>query len=74
MVIDPTNGSLYVATYNGLFRTKYGGNSFAKVLHFQGGEDKLVEVSITSTGRIYVTFPTDGEPSKGFFTSADGDI
>ncbi|WP_299712333.1 T9SS type A sorting domain-containing protein [uncultured Tenacibaculum sp.] len=71
IAVNPTNGDLYVATFNGLFRSKDGGNSFSEVL--AGGFDNTVEVSITPSGRIYATIDSGGVPNAGFFTSTDGD-
>jgi len=71
IAINPTNGDIYVATFNGLHRSKNDGNSFTEVL--AGGFDNRVEVSITSTGKIYATIEYDGVPNAGFFTSTDGD-
>ncbi|WP_299677241.1 T9SS type A sorting domain-containing protein [uncultured Tenacibaculum sp.] len=71
IAVNPTNGDLYVATFDGLFRSQDGGNSFTEVL--AGGFDNTVEVSITSTGRIYATIDSGGTPNAGFFTSTDGD-
>lgn len=71
IAVNPTNGDLYVATFNGLFRSQDGGNSFSEVL--AGGFDNTVEVSITSTGIIYATIDSGGIPNAGFFTSTDGD-
>jgi len=48
-----------------------GGNSFTEVL--EGGFDNRVEVSITTTGKIYATIEFDGIPNAGFFTSTDGE-
>ncbi len=71
LAIDPTNGDLYVATFNGLFRSQDGGNSFTEVL--ESGFDNFVEINITSTGTLYATIESDGVPNAGFLTSEDGD-
>lgn len=71
IAINPVNGDVYVATFNGLHRSQDGGNSFSEVL--EGGFDNRVEVSITTTGQIYATIEFDGIPNAGFFTSTDGD-
>ncbi len=71
IAVNPTNGDLYVATFNGLFRSQDGGNSFTEVL--SGGFDSGTEVSITPSGRIYATIDSSGDPNAGFFTSTDGD-
>ncbi|AXT61760.1 T9SS C-terminal target domain-containing protein [Aquimarina sp. AD10] len=71
LAIDPTNGDLYVATFNGLFRSQDGGNSFAEVL--ESGFDNFVEISVSSTGTLYATIESDGAPNAGFLTSEDGE-
>ncbi len=68
--INPVNGDVYVGTYNGVYRSQDGGNSFQEVL--AGGEDNTTEVEITSTGIIYATIASEGDPNAGFFTSTDG--
>ncbi|MFC5047654.1 T9SS type A sorting domain-containing protein [Aquimarina hainanensis] len=70
IAVDPTNGDLYVATFEGLHRSQDGGRSFEEVL--AGGRDNRVEVTISSTGVIYATIDSEGDPNKGFFTSTDG--
>ncbi|MEW7278313.1 T9SS type A sorting domain-containing protein [Aquimarina sp. 2201CG1-2-11] len=67
LVINPTNGDLFVATFSGLFRSQDGGNTFEEVL--QTGPDSFVEVSITSTGILYASTFYNAAPNAGFFTS-----
>ncbi|WP_109301947.1 T9SS type A sorting domain-containing protein [Aquimarina sp. AU474] len=69
LVINPINGDLFVATFNGLFRSQDGGNSFNEVL--ETGFDSFVEVSITSTGILYASTSSNGAPNTGFLTSND---
>ncbi len=71
IAVNPTNGDLYVGTFNGLFRSQDGGRSFTEVL--VGGFDNTIEISITSTGRIYATIDSGGTPNAGILTSTDGD-
>lgn len=71
IAIHPINGDLYVATFNGLHRSKDGGQTFEEVL--AGGFDATVEVAIDSQGQIYATIDASGIPNAGFFTSTDGD-
>ncbi|TCI93494.1 T9SS type A sorting domain-containing protein [Tenacibaculum sp. M341] len=71
IAVNPANGDLYVATFNGLYRSQDGGRSFEEVL--AGGFDNTVEVSITPSGRIYATIDSGGDPNAGFFTSTDGE-
>lgn len=71
IAINPINGDIYVATFNGLHRSNNDGNSFTEVL--AGGFDNRVEVKITPSGKIYATIEFDGVPNAGYFTSTDGD-
>ncbi len=71
LAINPINGDLYVATFNGLFRSQDGGNSFEEVL--ESGFDNFVEISVTTTGRLYATIESNGVPNAGFLTSTDGE-
>ncbi|WP_271783662.1 T9SS type A sorting domain-containing protein [Aquimarina algiphila] len=68
--INPVNGDLYVGTWDGVFRSQNGGNSFEEVL--VGGNDNRTEVEITSTGRIYAAISSGGDPNNGYFTTTDG--
>lgn len=53
MVINPTNGDLYIATFNGIHRSQDDGNSFQEVL--TGGIDKRTEVAVTKQGKLYAS-------------------
>ena len=70
MAIHPENGDLYVATFNGIHRSKDGGRTFEEVL--AGGFDSWTEVIITPAGQIYASLDFFGDPNSGFFTSTDG--
>ncbi len=69
IVIDPTNGDLYLGTITGVQRSQDGGNSFTEVL--SGGFDTKTEVAVSSTGQLYATMDFGSTPA-GFFTSEDG--
>ncbi len=71
IVINPTNGDIYLGTFNGVHRSQDDGNSFEEVL--AGGFDNTAEVAVTSTGQIYATIDSGGDPNNGYFTSTDGD-
>ncbi len=71
LAIDPTNGDLYVGSSYGILRSQNGGNSFEELL--PGGLDARAEVAVTSTGQIYATISSQGDPNSGFYTSSDGD-
>lgn len=64
MVVDPTNGDLYVATVGILNRSTDGGATFTEVLL---GSASWVDVVVSSTGTLYAAL--DGE---GIFRSTDG--
>ncbi|WP_103068979.1 T9SS type A sorting domain-containing protein [Aquimarina sediminis] len=71
IIINPVNGDIYVGTFNGVHRSQDGGNSFTEVL--AGGFDNTAEVAVTSTGQIYATIDSGGNPNNGYFTTTDGD-
>ncbi len=72
IVINPINGDIFVGTFNGVHKSKDGGKSFEEVL--AGGFDNTAEVAVTSTGQIYATIDSGGDPNNGYFTSTDGDV
>lgn len=65
MVVDPTNGDLYVATVGILNRSTDGGVTFTEVLL---GNASWVDVVVSSTGTLYAAL--DG---AGIFRSTDGE-
>ena len=69
--INPVNGDLYVATFNGVHRSKDKGNTFEEVL--VGGFDNWTEVMITPKGKIYATVHFFGTDNFGLYASDDGD-
>ncbi len=71
IVIHPINGDIYVGTFNGVHRSQDEGNSFTEVL--AGGFDNTAEVAVTTTGQIYATIDSGGDPNNGYFTTTDGD-
>ncbi len=67
IVVDPTNGDLYVATYDGVYKSEDGGVSFA--LYLAGiGASTWVDLAVTSTGVLFAAL--DGQ---GVFRSEDGE-
>ncbi len=71
IVVDPTNGDVYIGTIQGLHRSQDGGRTFTEVL--ESGFLGTVEVEVTSTGQLYATIRSSAESNPGFFTSDDGD-
>ncbi|MBP2833334.1 T9SS type A sorting domain-containing protein [Aquimarina sp. U1-2] len=70
IVIDPTNGDVYLGTINGVQRSQDGGATFQEVL--ASGFLGTVEVAVTPTGQLYATIRSDAASNPGFFTSSDG--
>ncbi len=71
LAIDPKNGDLYAATFNGVFRSKNGGKDLEEVL--PSAFDSYTEVITTPSGKIYATVDFFGAENSGFFVSDDGD-
>ncbi|MEO1253551.1 MAG: hypothetical protein AAFY41_01515, partial [Bacteroidota bacterium] len=67
--IDPNNGNLYVATFNGVHRSTDGGTTFQQVL--EGTFDNESDIHITSTGVLYATLAS-GAVNAGVYRSTDG--
>ncbi|MEW7279748.1 T9SS type A sorting domain-containing protein [Aquimarina sp. 2201CG1-2-11] len=70
MVINPINGDLYVAAYDGIYRSKDSGRSFEQVL--ESGNNSFTRIAITSKGKLYVSIAR-GDVAKGYYTSTSGD-
>lgn len=69
LAVDPNNGDLYAATFDGLFRSTNGGRDFEEVL--PSGFDSQTEVMITPSGKIYATVDIFGAENAGFYVSED---
>ena len=71
VVVDPTNGNLYVATFDGIHRSLDGGATFEEVLPTDF--DNFTEIHITDTGVLYATVDSGaGAGASGIFRSTDG--
>ena len=70
IAVHPKTGDVYVATFDGFFKSERGGRNFVEVL--PTGFDNNTEVVITPTGKIYVTVESDSE-NAGFYVSDDGE-
>ncbi|MDA8535547.1 T9SS type A sorting domain-containing protein [Flavobacteriales bacterium] len=69
---DPSNDSLdvvYAATYQTIYRSENGGDSWVKELG--GGSTYYNNVEVTSNGVVYATLSSDGL-DKGIWRSEDG--
>ena len=72
IAVHPSNGDLYAATFNGLFRFKKGkGRDVQEVL--PSAFDSQTEVMITPHGKIYATVDIFGADNAGFYVSDNGD-
>jgi len=72
LAVDPRNGDLYAATFDGLYRSQNlnGARTFEQVLN--SGFDRTTEVMITPNAKIYVTTDVRSQNS-GFLVSDDGE-
>jgi len=72
LAVDPDNGDLYAATFNGLYRSQNlnGARTFDQLI--DSGFDRTTEVMITPEGKIYVTIDVRSA-NAGFFVSDDGE-
>jgi len=73
LAVDPRNGDLYAATFDGVYRSQNlnGARTFEPVL--TSGFDRTTEVMITPQGKIYVTTDVRSVENPGFFVSDDGE-
>jgi hypothetical protein len=79
IVVDPTNGNVYMAALDGIFRSTNGGTNWSNILTSGSGSigtDMVTDIAVTSTGRFYAAFsgqnnfaPTD---MPGVWTSTTG--
>lgn len=71
IAVDPKNGDVYVATFEGIYRSQRGGRNFELVL--TGARDSKTDILITPEGKIYATVDVFSEDNAGFFVSDNGD-
>lgn len=76
--IDPSNtdqGEIYAATYDKIYRSTDGGESWTAVLEGnvsgQGNFASMTDVAVTSEGVVYATLGSDGDQC-GLFRSPNG--
>lgn len=79
VTVDPTNGNVYMAALDGIYRSVDGGTNWSNVLNSGAGginTGMVTDVVVTSTGRLYAAFaggnntaPTD---MPGVWTSTTG--
>ncbi|WP_291865411.1 T9SS type A sorting domain-containing protein [Maribacter sp.] len=70
IAVDPKNGELYAATFDGLYKLEKRKRKFSEVL--PSARDSQTEVMITPNGKIYATVDIYGAENAGFYTSDDG--
>ncbi|MEQ8549111.1 MAG: hypothetical protein RIC03_14455 [Cyclobacteriaceae bacterium] len=66
IVVDPTNGDVYAATYDAIYKSDDGGASFEIVLGGSGNK-QWSDIVVSSTGLLYATINT-----MGVYRSSDG--
>jgi hypothetical protein len=81
LAVDPTNGNVYMAAIDAIYRSTNGGTTWANILTSGSGtigSVMVTDIAITSTGRLYAAFaggsntgPTLDMP--GVWTSITGD-
>jgi len=73
VVVDPTDGNVYAATYGSLFRSTNGGNSWSalKGANHNSPWSSYVDVAISATGVLYAVF-SSGSADAGVYRSTDG--
>ena len=80
LAVDPTNGNVYMAVIDAIYRSVNGGTNWSNILTSGAGTiggGMLTDITITSTGRLYAAFaggsqtgPTLDMP--GVWTSTTG--
>ena len=75
VVVDPTNGNVYIATLASIQRSTDGGASWATVLiGALANAGQITDVVVTSTGKLYAALPGNaGASMDGVHTSTTGD-
>ncbi|OJJ23325.1 hypothetical protein BKI52_02910 [marine bacterium AO1-C] len=68
--VDPTNSDVYVAAFDGIYRSTDGGSNFATVL--AGPSANFSDIEISATGVIYATLGSASTSNKGVFKSTNG--
>lgn len=69
ITINPINGDIYVAAYDGIYRSKNNGTSFEPV--FASDKDTVTNIEVTSSGQFYAAIANG--TFKGYYTSSTGD-
>lgn len=75
VVVHPTTGHVYAATYNAIMRSQDGGTTWTRVLGGgnTGPYSAMTDIQISPTGILYATGSfTTGSAMNGVWRSADG--
>ena len=68
--VDPTNSDVYVAAFDGIYKSTNGGSSFTNVL--AGADARYTDLEISATGVIYATLASLSTGNEGVFKSTNG--
>lgn len=60
IVVDPTNGNVFAATYGAIFRSTNGGTSWTTVFGGVSPFSSYTDIQVASNGTFYVTGSADG--------------
>jgi hypothetical protein len=79
VIVNPSNGDVYFAAIDGIYKSSNGGVNWSGVLNSGAGSVgvwMVTDVVCTSTGRLYASFAGDGNASPtdvpGVWTSTTG--
>jgi len=70
ILVNPSNGDVYAATYGAIYRSTDGGTSWTEVLN--GGDASYTDIGVTSTGVLYATISSTNALQRGVFRSTNG--
>jgi photosystem II stability/assembly factor-like uncharacterized protein len=79
IVVDPTNGNVYAASVDAVYRSNDGGTNWSVVLSSGSGSissNFITDIAVTSGGRLFASFsgfcPTAPTNTPGVWTSTSG--
>lgn len=74
LVVDPTNGDVYMACIGTIYRSDDGGDTWTSVLAGSFNNNaQLTDIIVTPLGRLYAAFAgTNSNSVEGVWTSIDG--
>ena len=71
IVVDPTNGNVFAATYGAIFRSTNGGTNWTTVFGGATPFSSLTDIQVASNGTFYATGSADGG-MNGVWRSTSG--